>query len=64
MTGSPTQPFPYVLVVLTAAFLVLTVCSWTTDTVWASEWLVRVGLVIATLFLGVLTMGNISKSKG
>lgn len=64
MTGSSTQPFPYVLVVLTAAFSLLTLYSWTTDTLWASEWLVRAGLVIATLFLGALTVGNIPKSKG
>lgn len=64
MTGSSTPPFPYVLVVLTAAFFLLTVYSWTTDTVWASEWLVRVGLVVATVFLGAITLGNMPKSKG
>lgn len=64
MTGSSPRPFPYVLVALTWIFFLLTFYAWTTDTDWASQWLVRMGLVVATLFLGVVTMENISKSKG
>jgi hypothetical protein len=64
MTGSPSQPFPYALVLLTATFFLLAVYSWTTDTAWASQWLVRTGLVIATGFLGLVTLEQISKSKG
>lgn len=64
MTGSSPRPFPYVLVALTGIFFLLTFYAWTTDTDWASQWLVRMGLVVATLFLGVVTMENISKSKG